>query len=132
MNREIDRVGMKKALSQYKSQNLSIAKWATIQRVAMRDETLAEWQVPLLQKSGIKPAAKYVKPKPNAKNEKRWNGYYELLKAFKKRAGHCIVPEKLNLRLAKWVHTQKSSLKKNTMRPDRKEKLEAIGLNHEN
>ena len=132
MNREIDRVGMKKALSQYKSQNLSIAKWATIQRVAMRDETLAEWQVPLLQKSGIKPAAKYVKPKPNAKNEKRWNEYYELLKAFKKRAGHCIVPEKLNLRLAKWVHTQKSSLKKNTMRPDRKEKLEAIGLNHEN
>ena len=132
MNREIDRIGIKKVVSPIKSENHSIAIWVTNQKVKMRDNKLAQWQISLLQKSGIKPAAKNVKAKPNAKYEKRWNENYELLKAFKKRTGHCIVPVKLNWRLSKWVHKQKKYLENKNLRPDRTEKLEAIGLNYEN
>ena len=128
MNREIDRIGIKKAVSQTKSENRSIAIWVTNQKVKMRENKLAQWQISLLQKSGIKPATAKIERKPNEENEIRSNEYYELLKAFKEKTGHCTVPAKFNLKFSKWVYQQKKNLKKNTLRPDRKERLETIGL----
>ena len=127
LNREIEKVGLSKA-SSYKSENLTLVHWITNQKIAMRDGKLEECQISLLQKSGIKPAAAIIKRKISAESERRWNEYYELLKAFKEKNGHCTVPAKLDLKFATWVNQQKKDFRKKVLRPDRKEKLDAIGF----
>ena len=128
MNREIERIGKDNSSSYYKEMTPSLSKWVENQKVAMRDNTIEVWQISLLQKSGIKPAAQKTTKKRKAEDEDRWDEYYELLKAFKEQTGHFAVPKKLNLKFAKWVQDQKRYMRDETLRPDRKEKLESIGL----
>jgi hypothetical protein len=56
---------------------------------------------------------------------------YEQLVEFKRKTGHCIVPSRKyeqNLSLGIWVSTQRKTNNDNTIRLDRKERLEEIGF----
>jgi hypothetical protein len=58
----------------------------------------------------------------------RWNKQYEKLVAFKRKNGHCIVPQKYqeDASLGKWVDNQRTAHTNNKMRPDRKKLLDEI------
>jgi len=65
-----------------------------------------------------------------------WEKYYEELKAFKEKTGHCNVPQlyEENRLLGGWVHSQRKDYearregKKSPMTPARIELLEAVGF----
>ena len=128
MNRVYDKIGKKKAISRYKSETCDLSKWVSNQRVALRDNTLAGWQVSLLQKSGIKPSTKLHRKKITQEQEKQWNDYYEMLKKFQKEHGHCNVPTRIDTKFSSWLNHQRESFCKKLLRKDRKEKLDALGF----
>jgi predicted helicase len=63
-----------------------------------------------------------------AQTTESWMFWYGLLKAFVKEHGHCRVPQRYktddDYRLGVWVGTQR--VKKDTMDPDRRQRLEAL------
>ena len=60
----------------------------------------------------------------------RWESRYCDLIEFKAAHGHCNVPDSWpeNLRLARWVMTQRQMHRKGKLSPDRIQRLEAIGF----
>ncbi|HEY6169683.1 MAG TPA: helicase associated domain-containing protein, partial [Verrucomicrobiae bacterium] len=62
--------------------------------------------------------------------EARWDQKFEQLREFKERHGHCEVPgggSELRL-LAKWVQRQRGDRIRGALRPDRKDRLDALGF----
>jgi hypothetical protein len=64
------------------------------------------------------------------KYDKKWNMNYDKLVKFKRKKGHCLVPQKYeqDTSLGIWVHTQRTWHKDNKLRPDRKRILDEIGF----
>jgi hypothetical protein len=62
--------------------------------------------------------------------DKKWNMKYEQLVKFKQEKGHCMVPPRYeqNNSLGMWVSTQRTFLRNNKIRQDRKRILDAIGF----
>jgi hypothetical protein len=62
------------------------------------------------------------------KNEHSWNGFFERLKAYRKKYGGCCVPKsfKEDPTLSKWVSNQRTLDKRGKLPSHRKEKLESI------
>lgn len=127
MKREYAKMGKVKAIRQRDKERICLAKWIAKQRVAMRDETLAPWQMTLLREAGLKPSIK-LKHKIKQENEVKWNEYYELLKIFQEKHGHCAVPEHVNSSLSFWVTYQRTAFVRKLLRTDRKEKLDKLGF----
>jgi hypothetical protein len=63
-------------------------------------------------------------------DEKKWNKQYEKLVEFKRKHGHCLVPQRHqdDVALWNWVSNQRKLHSKNTLRHDRKGLLEDIGF----
>jgi ribosomal protein L7Ae-like RNA K-turn-binding protein len=60
-----------------------------------------------------------------------WDEMYALLQQFKKREGHCKVPQSHTedeANLGRWVNTQRQLKTKEKLDPDRKRRLEEIGF----
>jgi hypothetical protein len=64
------------------------------------------------------------------KHDKKWNKQYEQLVEFKRKNGHCVVPQrnKDDASLGKWVNKQRSNQMNDTLGLDRKERLDEIGF----
>jgi hypothetical protein len=65
------------------------------------------------------------------KLEKKWNMRYEQLVEFKRKKGHCMVPQKYEQDkslLGMWVSRQRVVHKNDKMRPDRKTLLDDLGF----
>eukprot|EP00586_Coscinodiscus_wailesii_P019545 CAMPEP_0172506182 /NCGR_PEP_ID=MMETSP1066-20121228/192487_1 /TAXON_ID=671091 /ORGANISM="Coscinodiscus wailesii, Strain CCMP2513" /LENGTH=244 /DNA_ID=CAMNT_0013283087 /DNA_START=204 /DNA_END=938 /DNA_ORIENTATION=- len=95
----------------------------TRERVAVLEGIGFVWRVP---RSGG------VKPDPD-----RWRKYYDELKTYKKKHGHCKVPQRYaeNPRLGVWVHMQRVNYKyrkegdeRSSMNEARIKELEEIGF----
>ena len=128
MNRVYGEIGKGKAISRYKCGTFHLSKWVSVQRTALRDNTLANWQISLLQKSGIKPSTKLHRKKITEEQENKWNEYYELLKKFQKEHGHCNVPTRIDFKFSSWLNHQREFFSKKLLRQDRKDKLDALGF----
>jgi hypothetical protein len=59
-----------------------------------------------------------------------WNKQYEKLLAFKRKNGHCLVPQRYqgDVSFGKWVANQRNFHSNNKIRPDRKKLLDEIGF----
>jgi hypothetical protein len=64
------------------------------------------------------------------KHDRKWNMQYEKLVELKRKTGHCLVPRNYEQArsLRTWVSTQRKTNNDNTIRLDRKERLEEIGF----
>jgi hypothetical protein len=62
--------------------------------------------------------------------QEAWQRMLERLIEFKQVHGHCNVPQKggVDKRLGKWVNTQRTHFKQGRLKPDRMQKLEAVGF----
>jgi hypothetical protein len=60
----------------------------------------------------------------------RWNKQYEKLVEFKRKHGHCLVPQKYkeDASLATWIDTQRIVHTNNKIKPDRKGLLDELGF----
>jgi hypothetical protein len=59
-----------------------------------------------------------------------WEKMLGLLADFKKRHGHCNVPQRFpeNIRFGRWVNTQRMRFKNGKLTPDKKQRLAALGF----
>jgi hypothetical protein len=64
------------------------------------------------------------------KRDRKWNMQYEKLVELQRTTGHCVVPRSYEQArsLRTWVSTQRKTNNDNTIRLDRKERLEEIGF----
>ncbi|CAB9512946.1 helicase [Seminavis robusta] len=62
-----------------------------------------------------------------------WNLYYAQLTKFRRDNGHCVVPASIpgDKKFANWARTQRTQWKEGTMKPHRREKLEALDFDCE-
>ena len=58
-----------------------------------------------------------------------WDEFFNELKAFKEKHGHCSVSPKKGRELAAWVYRQRQRHARGELDPEQKAKLESIGLN---
>jgi hypothetical protein len=63
-------------------------------------------------------------------HDTKWNKQYEKLVEFKRKNGHCVVPNKYqeDAALGNWVQQQRYLHRKNTIRLDRKGLLDDIAF----
>lgn len=62
-------------------------------------------------------------------HDKKWEKKYQQLLKFKEQFGHVKVPtNEFYTNLNKWIHQQKHSFKNGTLKPDRIERLQKLGL----
>lgn len=130
MKREFEKIGKGKPINEFKTGKSSLVKWVKNQKPAMRDKTLAPWQITLLLEAGLKPSVR-AKKKHSQSNEKKWNENYEMLKEYKKETGHCCVPRSFNRKLSYWINSQRAAFHNKLLRPDRKKKLDELGFKWE-
>lgn len=101
-------------------ENQKLAKWVVKQRVQKRDGNLESEKIELLNRLSFN-----WNPR-----ETNWRSVYLELIAFRKRFGHCRVPQnwKENNSLAHWVKTQRMDYAKGELERDRIALLEKIGF----
>jgi len=95
------------------AENPALGHW--VYTLRSRKETQSPEQIAMLEKAGFD-----WRP-----HERVWMQYYEELKAFRQRNGHCNVPVEKSA-LGKWVHKQR--MKADKMPPHRKKLLNEIGF----
>ncbi len=102
------------------SENQKLATWVVNQRVLQRDGVLEDEKVELLNRVGFK-------WNPHASD---WRTNYLALIEYRKRFGDCRVPQdwKENLKLAKWVSTQRVQYARGKISRERIAILEKIGF----
>jgi hypothetical protein len=104
-------------------EDASLGSWINHQRRVHANEKLR------LDRKGLLDDIGFVWRDANS-TPSSWNQQYEKLVAFKQNNGHCIVPKRYqkDASLGKWVSTQRTTHSKTTIRPERKELLDAIGF----
>jgi hypothetical protein len=97
-----------------------LGKWICNQRERYRKGLLSEKRVHKLKDLGFQ---------FDRRND-RWESRYCELLEYKEEHGHCNVPDGWpeNLRLARWVMTQRQMCRKGKLSQDRVQRLEAIGF----
>lgn len=102
------------------AENQKLATWVVNQRVLQRDGVLEDEKVELLNRVGFK-------WNPHAST---WRTNYLVLIEYRKRFGNCRVPQdwKENLKLAKWVSTQRVQYARGKISRERIAILEKIGF----
>jgi hypothetical protein len=121
-----------KKLSEFKSTNghcnvaascswdPEFGKWICNQRERHKKGLLTNKRIQRLKKLGFQ----------FDRHNDRWESRYCELIEFKEAHGHCNVPDKWpeNLKLARWVMTQRQMYQKGKLAEDRIQRLEAIGF----
>ena len=97
-----------------------LGKWICNQRERHRKGLLSKRRVQRLKELGFQ----------FDRHNDRWESRYCELLEFKEEHGHCNVPDSWseNLRLARWVMTQRQMYRKGKLSHDRVQRLEAIGF----
>jgi Helicase associated domain len=95
-----------------------LGKWVAKQRSCYKEGRMHQDQVERLVNIGFE---------WNARTD-TWEERYSKLVAFQERYGHCKVTENYNIGLARWVRNQRTLFKKGRLNIDRRQKLNAIGL----
>jgi uncharacterized protein YbgA (DUF1722 family) len=103
-------------------QDKSLGEWVSTQRQYHKDKKLRLDRKELLDEIGF--------VWKNEELESQWNQQHEKLVEFKRKNGHCMVPQSYeqDKSLGEWVSKQRKVHNKNKMRPDRKERLDQIGF----
>jgi hypothetical protein len=114
---------------------VALGNWVRMQRVSHADNKLRLDRKGLLDDVGFvwkAHAAGNNKRKTDKtdKSDKTWHRQYENLVEFKRKNGHCFVPQKYekDVPLGTWVNAQRGRHANNIMRQDRKELLDEIGF----
>jgi hypothetical protein len=108
----------------HKEDRANLGKWVNTQRQLKKKETLDPERQTRLEKIGFEWGLDNV----------TWDEMYALLHQFKKREGHCSVPQSHKedgANLGKWVNTQRQLKMKETLDPERQTRLEEIGFEWE-
>ena len=108
-----------------------LAIWTSAQQ--KNKINLSEKQVQSLENIGLEWKDEQNKSSKSSLNDVRWEELYRQLVEYHKKNGNCLVPQKgENKKLGKWVATQRlkhnNKDSKKRMRPDRFEKLNAMGF----
>lgn len=110
-------------VSQRAHRHKQLAQWVRNQRAAAKHKrrSITPERVARLNELGFKWAL--IEPHP-------WEQMFAILEEFRKRYGHCNVPQKWteNRQLGKWVNTQRTHAKLGKIRTDRRERLDALGF----
>jgi len=105
-----------------------LARWVWIQRhrkagdykIGGRVDLMSAEQAALLDKLGFRWTFR----------DYRWDEFFNELKAFKEKHGHCSVSsKKCGRELTGWVHRQRQKHSRGELDPERKAKLDSIGFN---
>jgi hypothetical protein len=106
----------------------SLGQWVSNQRVIHNKNNLGLDRKERLDEIGF--AWKADRAHTFKPDDKLWHRQYEKLVEFKRKSGHCMVPNKYqqDKSLGIWVKTQRRNHNKNEMRPDRKELLDKVGF----
>jgi AraC-like DNA-binding protein len=106
----------------YTEDGANLGVWATHQRQLNRKEMLDPERQKRLEEIGFERGLTYAAT---------WDETYALLQQFKKREGHCKVPQSHTedgANLGMWMNTQRHLKKKESLDPERQKRLEEIGL----
>jgi superfamily II DNA or RNA helicase len=103
--------------------DLRLGKWVDHQRNFYRRNSLSKERIVRLEKMGF----------VWDQLETEWKSRFEELLAYKRKHGHCNVPQKWkeNPKLASWVGTQRLAWKKGKLSQERIKRLEEIGFQWE-
>ena len=107
------------------SSGIRLGAWLTYLRQQYKQRgrsMLTEEQFRMLDAIGMRWGSKY---------DKQWDMFFQVLKAYVQRTGNTDVPatwREGDVQLGRWLRNQKESFSKGQLRPDRKEKLEALGI----
>jgi len=104
-------------------ENQSLANWLYYQKTLKRTGKLESEKIEAIEKIGFK------FPIP-MNNQKTWDERFEELVKYKNEFGDCKVPVryKENQQLATWVRTQRRNYKEETIKKEKKDKLDNIGF----
>ena len=105
----------------FKEDKMTLGTWVYVQRIFYKKGTLDSERVKRLESIGFS-----WDP-----NSERWQSGYEALRKFKKREGHCRVPqlfEEDGVTLGTWTTIQRVYFKKGTLDSERVKRLESIGF----
>jgi hypothetical protein len=102
-------------------EDMSLGKWVDNQRGGHAKNELRLDRKVLLDEIGLVWRVDY---------SARWNKQYGKLVEFKRKTGHCMVPNRYqeDASLGVWVNTQRQFHANNKIRPDRKGLLDEIGF----
>jgi hypothetical protein len=104
-------------------QDKSLGRWVSEQR------TLYTWNEMRLDRKELLDKLDFVRRVDIADNNaKSWEQQYEELVEFRRKNGHCFVPQRYeqDKALGYWVQTQRGLNTKNEMRQDRKKQLDEL------
>jgi hypothetical protein len=105
----------------FKGELRMLAKWATRQRTKAQ---LSVEQISMLESIG------YSWETKQEKDDAAWNATLERLATYKRKHGHCSVPQTYhaNPELGTWVANQRRLDKQKKVTPERKAKLDELGF----
>jgi hypothetical protein len=108
--------------------DVSLGNWVKTQRQIHSRNNLQLDRKELLDEIGF--AWKFRGTGTGNYKRKTWHLQYEKLAEFKRKNGHCVVPQKYqeDVFFGKWVSYQRQMHAKNKLRLDRKELLDEIGF----
>jgi len=109
-----------------KTNNTNLGTWLTTQRAAYRHGKMVPARQAKLEALGV----------AWNQQEAKWNHMYHLLQSFAQKHGHVQVPLKYvvvqddgtEYPLGAWLTTQRKYIKNNTLKSDRNEKLQQLGV----
>jgi hypothetical protein len=109
-------------------QDKSLGMWVARQRNGHNNDKLRQDRKERLDEIGF--AWKADDDHTFKPDDKLWHHKYEKLVEFKRKHGHCMVPQKKkgDVSLGMWVSHQRKNHSNNKMRQDRKERLDEIGF----
>jgi hypothetical protein len=105
----------------------SLGRWVSKQRTLYHDGRLLEHRQAKLESTGFIWRLREEVKLDTTTWDKKWMTKYEALKEFQEEHGHANVPCKEGS-LGNWVNRQRPLFRKDKLREDRKELLEAIGF----
>ncbi len=119
------------------SENKSLAHWVDNQRCWRRKGILKEDRMKRLDEIGFSWMTLYNRDRPPrsfdkwvSANDELWDYMFAALLDYKKKHGHCIVKpnDGMDGRLHKWVQKHRIADRKNSLRKDRRQRLDEIGF----
>lgn len=128
-----ERTGSYESLNQNATHNTpyaGLAAWVSKQRSRKSQTAKSTEFAPLSPNQIEKLEAIDFDWRPSEKRDIQWNERLSRLKKYKLEHGDCMVPKcyEKDRKLANWLHKQRSEFRNETLRPDRKEKLENLGV----
>jgi hypothetical protein len=110
----------------YRKDGLALGTWVRTQRGLHSNNKLRRYRKAPLDEIGFI----WKVPASGGNYDKIWHTQYEKLVEFKRKNGHCIVPQRYQevVGLGIWVDRQRQSHCKNKLRVDRKVLLDEIGF----